>query len=155
MNKNTKITIYAVVVIVVLMIITLIVVSSNKNKSITQKQLPPAKVVNVQPVDAPKGQLITGFPQAAAEKGNTIDSSYMFKNDQGSGSYTASFTSSKSVQDEYNYYTSFLKSQKLSVSSEKYTPELASIFAYDSSQNVNVTITKQPKSTSILIVYTK
>jgi ABC-type glycerol-3-phosphate transport system permease component len=155
MNKNTKITIYVVVAIVVLMIITLIVVSSNKNKSVTQKQLPPAKVVNVQSVDAQKGQIVDGFPQAAVEKGNTIDSSFKFSEGTGTSSYHTNFTSSKSVQDEYNYYTSFLKSQKLSVSSEKYTPELASIFAYDSSQNVNVTITKQPKSTSILIVYTK
>ena len=158
MDRNQKITLGVLALIVVLGggVLTL----SRRNKAVI-KTNPVVTDTNsgaIKKTDAPKGQIITGFPkelildpQASASESYTIDYS---KQNQ----YTVTLNSTMLPKDLFDTYKKYLVKNGYSIKNENNrSASLISIYATSASADVNVVATRDAGAvtTKLILTYLK
>ncbi|MHB8871320.1 MAG: hypothetical protein ACYC5G_02585 [Candidatus Doudnabacteria bacterium] len=140
--------------LVVLLAIALISMLLLKNNAKQNKQ---AEKPQINRTDAPKGEIVSGFPEALViDSSAETQSSYTIKYET-ENQYTASFKTNKNVKDEYSAYMSFFENNKYEVVNKSEGAVVSSIYAKDASGEVNVVISRLEKDTqtSVVVSYLK
>lgn len=91
----------------------------------------------------------TDFPtDIPVEKGAKVEQSYSL-NYTGQKQLTIVFQSTKTVKENYVFYTDFLKKQNWNVINKYESPKLSSLYGAKESNDINVAISENASDTSV------
>lgn len=148
MQNKQKILVGLVVLLAVALIAMLMLKNSVKRVDQTPK---------INRTDAPKGTVIPGFPkELMIDKAGETESSYTIKYET-ENQYTATFKTDKGIKEEYSAYLDFFTKNKYEIVNKSEGPVVSSVYAKNSTGEVNVVISRLEKDTqtSVVISYLK
>ncbi len=156
MGKRSKIILW---VIIILAVAAVIAALANKHKGPQQTSQTQQQATGIKVVNAPKNQLISGFPSGLilGSATKTI-SSYSIPSTRPGGAtqYTADFHTQTSIKDEYSAYLKYLGDNQYNIIQQQYNKSEANamLYAKVGNKTINALITKATDgSTNVLITY--
>lgn len=107
------------------------------------------------PLFAPKGQLVTGFPQDLILDSNAaVSGSYSIQYSSSTNQYTAEWNSSSSMSDLYNDYKQYLPAHGWAITNDlAQNASSRGIYAQNASSDVSVVIVPQDSGSAATVTY--
>lgn len=158
MDKKIKKSI-AVAAGFVLIVIIIWAVASSLHHKTKQNQASLSSVKSGQKEEAPKGQIISGFPASfilnKADLSDSYKIPYLDRKNNVSNQYSVSFFSSKNVADEYTAYVDYLEQNNFQIKNKNLSANnMASVYATNGSSDFQASIYKdQSGKTEVVASY--
>ncbi len=134
----------AIVLLALAIIAGALALSKSKREQTQQKNVDKAvEQINGTKKDAPKGELISGFPSdLVMENSPSIQSSYSVQYDANTKQYTATYELTKPIPEVYNSYLDYLGKNKYRIVNKNSTAAVSNIYATSDLADINVVLSK-------------
>ena len=155
MKSNTKRKITLLVLVVAAAAGLWYVTSLDVDVSQTSKKFESEQIIG-QPIEAASGELIQGFPRdLILDKQGTVVSSSVTPYEENHKQYTATYTTSRTVEQEYNNFVTYLEKNKFKVTKKEMNQGVGGIYAEGQYADANVVVYLDPASgkNTVIISY--
>jgi len=107
-----------------------------------------------QPVYAPSGKLVGGFPtELILDKQAQVDKSYTINYQENIKQYTASFNSGQSAQTLFDQYKIYFENTQWQITNQTNLPNVFGLYAKKDNFEVNVTIVPINETAKVTLGY--